>query len=309
MKIVITGASGLIGSALVPALRADGHDGAAAGPPATGRRRRAALGPAHRARSTRPRCPASTRWSTSPASASATGAGPPRASGAVLASRVDATETVAAAVAAVDPRPRALLSALRHRLLRRHRRHARSTSPPRPGTTSSPSCAAAGRRRRAPAAEAGVRVVHLRTGLVSAGRAACSAGCCRWPGSASAARSARAGSTWSWISLADEVGAIRHLLGARRDRRAGEPHRPGAGDQRRVHHDPRAGAAPAGRAPAGAAGSRCGWRSASSPTSASSPGSGCCRGCCRRPATGSGTRRWSRRCAGRPAAHRRRSVA
>ena len=38
-----------------------------------------------------------------------------------------------------------------------------------------------------------------------------------------------------WISLDDEVGAIRFLLEHDRDRRPGQPGRPGAGHQRRVH--------------------------------------------------------------------------
>ena len=39
---------------------------------------------------------------------------------------------------------------------------------------------------------------------------------------------------WSWISLADEIGAIRILLD-RRSSRAGEPDRPGAADQPGLH--------------------------------------------------------------------------
>ena len=53
----------------------------------------------------------------------------------------------------------------------------------------------------------------------------------------------------SWISIDDEVAAIRFLLEHAGARRAGQPHRPGAGDQRRVHRRPLGhGAAPAGRA-------------------------------------------------------------
>ncbi len=63
-----------------------------------------------------------------------------------------------------------------------------------------------------PAASAGIRVVHPRTGSWSRSPAAPGPACSRCSSSASAAGSAPGSQYWSWISLRDEVCALQFLL-------------------------------------------------------------------------------------------------
>jgi uncharacterized protein (TIGR01777 family) len=210
VQIAITGSSGLIGSALVSALRADGH---------TVLRlvRRAPTGadevrwdPAARSLD-----PAALAGVDAVVNLAGVGIGDRRWTAerkrVVLASRVDATETVSAAIAAAEPRPRVLLSASAIGWYGDT------------GDTPVDESAPAGRdflaeicRRweaaTAAAEQAGVRVAHLRSGLV------CGKGGLlgRLLPLARLGLGAPLGSGrqwWSWISLADEVGAIRHVLG------------------------------------------------------------------------------------------------
>jgi uncharacterized protein len=210
VQIAITGSSGLIGSALVSALRADGH---------TVLRlvRRAPTGadevrwdPAARSLD-----PAALAGVDAVVNLAGVGIGDRRWTAerkrVVLASRVDATETVSAAIAAAEPRPRVLLSASAIGWYGDT------------GDTPVDESAPAGRdflaeicRRweaaTAAAEQAGVRVGHLRSGLV------CGKGGLlgRLLPLARLGLGAPLGSGrqwWSWISLADEVGAIRHVLG------------------------------------------------------------------------------------------------
>ena len=210
MKIAITGSSGLIGSALVPALRTDGH---------TVLRlvRRAPTGadevgwdPARRELD-----PAALADVDAVVNLAGVGIGDQRWSEeskrAVLDSRVDATETVAAALAAAADRPRALLSASAIGWYGDTGDTAVDESAPVGAGFLAEVC----RRWEASTAAAeaaGVRVAHLRTGLVCG------------PGGLLGrllplARLGLAGPLasgrqyWSWISLADEIGAIRHVLG------------------------------------------------------------------------------------------------
>ena len=212
MKIAVTGASGLIGTPLVGALRAEGHDvvrlvrSAASGPderPWDGR----TLDPAHLAdRDAVVHLAgagvADKRWT---ASYKAT----------VLDSRVDGTSAVARALAAQGPGqgPRVLLSASAvgwygdtgDRLTD-------ETGPAGEGFLAEV-CrqweAATG-----PAERAGVRVAHLRTGIVLSGRG----GALKkqvLAAKAFAGAPLGSGRQWSsWISLTDEVQAVVHLLTA-----------------------------------------------------------------------------------------------
>ena len=95
----------------------------------------------------------------------------------------------------------------------------------------------------APAADAGVRVAHLRTGIVLSGDGGAlkkqlplfKFGLGGKMGS---------GEQWqSWISIDDEVGAIVHLLSSS-GLRPGQPHRAESGDERRVHRHARHRRAP-----------------------------------------------------------------
>ena len=167
MKIVVTGASGLIGSALVASLRADGHDvrrlvRRAARAPPTSR-----LGPGAARDRRRRRSTASTRSSTSPASASATSAGPSRTRAAVLRQpRRRHDDDRRGGRAAQRPRSRCWCRRVRSAGTATAATTC-STSPTRRGDGFlADVVAAVGGRDRSRRATAGVRVVNIRTGIV-----------------------------------------------------------------------------------------------------------------------------------------------
>ncbi|MFQ1000967.1 TIGR01777 family oxidoreductase [Modestobacter sp. SSW1-42] len=211
MKIAVTGSSGLIGSALVPRLVADGHEVLRLV------RRTPRTADEHRWEPTHHRLPpdlfddvdavvnlagvgvADHRWTAAHKRA-------------VLSSRVDATTTVSQALAAAPARDRVLLSASAvgwygdtgDRVVEEDAA---------PGSDFLADVCVAWEAATAPAADAGVRVATLRTGLVLArggllGRLA--------PlfklGLGGKLGNGR--QYMPWISLADEVDAIRFLLTA-----------------------------------------------------------------------------------------------
>jgi uncharacterized protein len=210
VKIAVTGSSGLIGSALLPALREDGHTvlrlvrRPPAGPDELG------WDPSARALD-----PAALAGVDAVVNLAGVGIGDRRWTAArkqaVLASRVDATETVSAAVAAADPRPRTLLSASAVGWYGDTGDAVVDESDPAGHDFLAHVCLRWEAATRE-AEEAGVRVAHVRSGLVCGkggllGRLRPLARL----GLASPLGSGR--QWWSWISLADEVGAIRHVLG------------------------------------------------------------------------------------------------
>jgi uncharacterized protein (TIGR01777 family) len=212
MKIAVTGASGLIGSALVPSLRRGGHE-------VVRLVRRESSAPdevmwdpgAHRLD------PAALADVDAVVHLAGAGVGDRRWTSAyrrtVLRSRVDGTTTLARALAEADPRPRVLLSGSAIGWY--------GDTADRVVDESTPSgegfLAEVCRRweaATAPAEEAGVRVTHLRTGVVLAA-----------DGGALAQQlplfrlglGGRLGSgrQWvSWISLPDQVWAMEFLLTA-----------------------------------------------------------------------------------------------
>ena len=209
MKIAVTGSSGMIGSALVTSLRDDGHtvlrlvrhspsdaDGIRWDPAA------------------RTLDPATLAGVDAVVNLAGVGIGDRRWTAdrkhAVLASRLDATGTVSAAIAAAEPGPRALLSASAIGWYGDTGDAVVDESAPAGDDFLAEVC----RRWEAatrPAEQAGVRVAHLRSGLVCGkggllGRLLPLARL----GLASPLGSGR--QWWSWISLADEIGAIRHVL-------------------------------------------------------------------------------------------------
>jgi uncharacterized protein (TIGR01777 family) len=209
VKIAITGSSGLIGSALTPALRDDGH---------------AVLRLVRRP----PAAADELRWDPDrheldPAvladvdaviNLAGAGIGDKRWNDArkqlLVDSRVDATETVAAALAAAGPRDRVLLSASAIGWY--------GDTGDLPVEESAPAAgdflAEIARRWEAAteqAAEAGVRVAQLRTGLVC-GRGGLLAKLVPIVKLGLGGPLASGRQYWSWISLADEIGAIRHVL-------------------------------------------------------------------------------------------------
>lgn len=214
MKIAVTGSSGMIGSALVPALREDGHrvvrvvrrppsdDGEVRWDPVRRRLDPAALADVDAVIHLAGVNVGSRRWTQ-------------RRKDAIVRSRVDGTETVAEALAkaAVDaPRPRALLSASAigwygdtgDRVV---------DETARPGGGFLAGVCRRWETSTAAAAEAGVRVVHLRSGLVCSRRGGLLGPVLPLARAGLAGPLGSGRQWWSWISLADEVGAIRHLLG------------------------------------------------------------------------------------------------
>ena len=209
MKIAVTGSSGLIGTPLVAALRADGHDvlrlvrGPAAGPdeqswdPGQRQLEPAVLADSDAVVHLAGAGVADRRWTRAY-----------RAE--ILGSRVDGTGTVARAVAAAQG-PRVLLSASAvgwygdtgDRLTD-------ETGPSGQGFLAQ--VCREWETATAPAEQAGVRVAHLRTGIVLSG----SGGALKKQALAARAflgAPLGSGRQWmSWISLADEIAAIRHLL-------------------------------------------------------------------------------------------------
>jgi uncharacterized protein (TIGR01777 family) len=214
VQIAVTGSSGMIGTVLVPALREDGHrvvrvvrrpprgEDELRWDPARRELDPAALADVDAVVHLAGVNVGSRRWTQ-------------RRRDAIVRSRVDGTETVAQALARAAssaPRPRTLLSASAVGWYGDTGDREIDESAPSGGGFLAAVC-----RRweasTAAAAEAGVRVVHLRSGLV----------CGRDGGLLGPllplARAGLAGPLgsgrqwWSWISLADEVGAMRHLLG------------------------------------------------------------------------------------------------
>jgi uncharacterized protein len=215
MRIAVTGSTGLIGSRLVPALRADGHD---------------VLRLVRRT----PRTADEHRWDPQhrridpvllgdvDAVVNLAGVGiadrrwTEKHKAAVLGSRVDATTTVARAlaeVAAADPaRPRVLLSGSAVGWYGdTGDRVVDETAPA--GEDFLARVCAAWEDATTPAADAGVRVATLRTGLVLGEGGLLG----RMAPLVRLGLGGRLGSGrqyWPWISLDDEVDAIRFLLTA-----------------------------------------------------------------------------------------------
>jgi uncharacterized protein (TIGR01777 family) len=216
VRIAVTGSSGLIGSALVRRLQDDGHEvlRLVRRTPRTADEHR--WDPAHHRID-----PALLRDVDAVVNLAGTPIRPrPYTAGykrQLLQSRVDATTTVSeafAAAAAADPdRPRTLLSGSAVGYYGDAGAEPIDESAP-PGRDFLAEVCTAWEAATAPAEDAGVRVAHLRTGLVL-GRGALLVrvlGLVARAGLAGRLGSGR--QYWPWISLDDEVGAIRFLLTA-----------------------------------------------------------------------------------------------
>ena len=217
MRIVVAGSSGLIGSALVPALEAAGHRverlvrRGGAGPgiawdPAAGGIDGAALEGADAVINLAGRNIGERRWDDTERQL-------------IRDSRVGATLLLAGALAGLRRPPAVLLNAAAVGFYG-NRPGERLTEESAPGSGFFPELCADWESAAAPAREAGVRVVHLRSGVVlSPGGGALARllaplgprwlspyrwGLGGWLGDGS--------QVWSWIALEDEVRAIVHLL-------------------------------------------------------------------------------------------------
>jgi uncharacterized protein len=210
VKIAITGSSGLIGSALTPALRGDGHTVLR-----LVRRPPAATDEIRWDPDRRELDPAVLADVDAVVNLAGAGIGDKRWNDerkqTIMDSRVNATETVTAALAAAEPRDgRVLLSGSAIGWYG----DTGDTEVDETAPAAGDFLAEVARRWEGAteqAAEAGVRVALLRTGLV------CGKGGLLGKlvplvklGLGGPLGSGR--QWWSWISLADEVGAIRHLL-------------------------------------------------------------------------------------------------
>ncbi|MCW2578806.1 MAG: hypothetical protein JWR82_407 [Blastococcus sp.] len=216
MKIAVSGGSGLIGGALLPALRADGHE------VLTLVRRTPRTADEHRWDPQHHRIdPAVLADVDAVFNLGGTPIRPrPFTAGykeRLLRSRLDATTTISealAAAAAADPdRPRVLLSASAVGYYGDTGDRTVTEQDPAGSDFLAQVCAR-WEAATAPAEAAGVRVVHLRTGLVLDERAML----IRVLGTVfRLGLGGRMGSGrqyWPWISLTDQIAAMRHLLTA-----------------------------------------------------------------------------------------------
>jgi uncharacterized protein len=214
VKIAVSGASGLIGGALLPALRADGHEVLVLvrRTPRTADEHR--WDPQHRRID-----PTLLRDADAVINLGGTPIRPrPFTAGykeRLLKSRVDATTTIsealATAAAAEPDRQRVLLSASAVGYYGDAGAKTVTEQDP-PGTDFLAQLCTRWEAATAPAEDAGVRVVRMRTGLVL-GRSAL---LMQVLGTVFklgvGGRMGNGEQYWPWISLADEVGAMRHLL-------------------------------------------------------------------------------------------------
>lgn len=211
MKVAVTGASGLIGGALVPQLRAVGHDVVrlVRRPPSAPDERPwdpsgPGLDPAHLADvdavvHLAGAGVADERWSAERKQV-------------VLRSRVEGSRAVALAVAA-SPRTTRLLSASAVGFYGDTGDRVTDESG-RSGAGFLAGVCRAWEAATEPAEQAGRRVVHLRTGLVLAAHGGALGPMLRVFRLGLGAPLGSGRQYWPWMSLPDEVGAIAHLLTA-----------------------------------------------------------------------------------------------
>ena len=218
MQIAVTGSSGLIGTALLAALRRAGHEAIPVVRPGQQRGgRRPALGPRARARSTRRASRGSTPSCTSPAPGSATSAGPP--------SRSSGSSRAGPAPPRCSPRrwpgsrrpPSVLVSGSAIGWYGdRGAEVLTEASPPPDRPDFLADVCRQWEAATAPAEAAGIRTVHVRTGIVLAPRGrGPPADAAAVPARPRRARSAPGEQYMSWIALDDEIGAIIHAITTR----------------------------------------------------------------------------------------------
>jgi uncharacterized protein (TIGR01777 family) len=210
MKIVVSGASGLIGRPLVARLRGDGHDVVqlvrreprsaheVRWDPATGHLDPSALEGVEGAVNLSGAGVGDKRWSS----------GYKRV---IRDSRVDSTRTLATALAALDPLPSVLLngSAIGYY---GDRGDTELTEQSSAGDGFLAGVVVEWEAATRPAEDAGVRTAHLRTGLVMSRKGGAFGRLFPLFRLGLGGRLGSGSMWWSWITLEDEVAAITHLL-------------------------------------------------------------------------------------------------
>lgn len=210
MTVVVTGASGLLGGALVRALRADGervvrlvrrapaHDDESFWNPAQGLIDPAALEGARVVVHLAGAGIGDRRWTAAYKRE-------------IERSRLDGTRTLAEALAALDRRPEALLSASGIHYYGDTGDRVVDESAPK-GAGFLPDLVARWEAAAAPAARAGIRVVFLRTSQVLSGAGGSLARMIPIFRMGLGAPLGSGRQYWSWISIDDWVAAVRHIM-------------------------------------------------------------------------------------------------
>jgi hypothetical protein len=210
MRIAVTGASGLIGSALTASLTSDGHEvvalvrrpprgaGEARWDPRAGTVDAGALAGCEAVVHLAGAPVAQRRWSA-------------RRKKVLLDSRVDGTATIARAMAALDPKPRVLVagSAIGY-YGETGDRFVDEDSPA--GTGFLADLVQAWEAAADPARAAGIRTVHARTGLVVSPQGGAWGVLFPFFRAGLGGRLGSGGQFWSFIALHDEVAALRYAI-------------------------------------------------------------------------------------------------
>jgi uncharacterized protein (TIGR01777 family) len=213
MKVAVTGSSGLIGTALLASLRGDGHE----------------VLPVVRAASTSGHAGPVARWDVDRGEIDAAalegvdavvhlageGIAEKRWSDEqrrrVLESRSKGTALLAGALAGLTTKPSVLLSGSAVGFYGDRGDEVLTEASP-PGTGFLAEVGLAWEAATAPAADAGIRVAHLRTGIVLDRRGGALAKMLPLFRFGLGGKMGNGRQWWSWITLADEIGAIRFLL-------------------------------------------------------------------------------------------------
>jgi hypothetical protein len=212
VRIAVTGASGLVGSHLVPRLREHGHDVVTLVRRAPERPDEVRWNPA-----TGELDPADLGGVEAAVHLAGAGIGDKRWSGEykqlVLSSRVEGTTLLANRLTLLDPKPRVLLSGSAIGFYGDAGDQECDESSPA-GTGFLADVCRAWEGSTAAAEQAGIRTVHLRTGLVLSGAGGMLAQQLLLYKLGLGGPLGSGRQWWSWVSLTDELGAIEQLLTA-----------------------------------------------------------------------------------------------